>query len=1718
MSIHGGMPDFSMNSEELELYHQITSKIDLPNFSPNLSNFGFQNNQKPLSLMNKFIFKFSSECKNPQLYDKTFNEFLKIFCPTIASLPLEEKIKFAKESGQQADFAIHMIMFGNMADVFKNLSSFELNHADLLKICKLIIKNRQNDRMLFYNFNKFNLQNTPIEQHLLFCDELSKIGDHEATLLANNFNKLGFIERIKSVKDLDQRINICLKIIEQGDWAAEGIADNFEELGLEKATDDQRFELCLAIVKAGKQGAGAVVRQFDTWGLDNAPINLRLDLCNEIIKQGEVELVLYNFNNLGLTETSVDQRLAISSEIIKQGNRGSELLLKYFSYLGLENATLDQRLLLYNMLAGQDADTGLIFDKLNLLESISSISDINLRLDNYKKIIAQGFNAASAFADRLDRINLENATTDQQLELCHQIIQQGAKPAASLVLAFDKIGLKNLTPDQSLKLCFEIINQGEESSLKLISSDDKIGIDNLGLEQRFELCKIMANQGVRASSAVISNFNKLGLEKAPSEQQLELCRIFVKQNCAIELLRAFNKFNLKDIPQDQRLEFFHTIISQGRYQSEIFIKEFDKLDLNRTTTDQRLKLCIEIAKQGAAPLLIDHLHKFNLGNLAPGQILQLYLEIAKQGNYSAIALIKNIETLGLSLDLDQKLTLYKELAKQGEKPAAELVNHLSLLDQAGPADRLGLYLEIARQGKNSALALVDNYKQYNMKDFSLDQLFELCQESSKHGIYIDETLAKGFLKDLLFPTILKIDDVNQRFEALKNVAALGEESASELVRQFTTFGLDTITIDQRLELYRKIMEQRPDSGFTWETFRFVDAVLKINNIDERVNTYVKIAKTGNTTAWGLACSLFEKDLGLESATSDQRLKIYLAMASQGEKAAKILATKFNELKLESIEQRLLLCHEIVRQGDYAANSLANNFSELGLENLDVDERLQLCQAIAEKGERSASYLAANFKNFGLEKADVEKRLDLCRVIVKQGFFAVRALVDNLDKFGLENATKDQNVSLAKVILKNGDSDHPEIIVKAVLNFLHQVKLDDRSIMGMVNFLGTLSFGLQAEFCNESFFSLMSNETAQKQALLDFLKNNNNLPLVSGASLLPIINILKDESETISQVEIDELIAYISNNPNLAFLENILSQINKEPIALQPSLIKWVAYTAGVFNDLKLTESQVISVANMVNHIYLHRNPNNRDLFIRALSDLIVQYPDELKNLSPKNKNDYMPFSYLMTSQLKALGLSSDLQKELLNRLERTSGFDDTKQFTLFANLISAVILNSPYKKNELEVLVQGIIKILGESKPLSKPLPEMDATKQLYDKKILNLMNAYLNPIADTVPNKNKILEQRKIALTVFVDGLTSGKRYISKAAESEIQAKLPTISDIEIKSKIEQYLRDFEPKAVTVPAASKVVGVEKDTRKEEFNKIVDNLSVYGNILAIFGKDELIKCVSENRDYHTILLENFNKLFDVAKVENLNDKFLATFGKFRNQNAIFNYLKSINSLLPGEKEAVKAAFNSYIVAVLNGSFEEMRYSSDHSPILQKINDKFPEFLNKWKDIKLVSEKSVGKFKIKVSHDPCDLLLIGTEVQGSCQSINGEPNINKCLVSYLNNGEIQAIVAKEESSDKMMARGILRFFWDEINQIPVALLERLYSNVKSNKALEEAFINLAKEKADSLNVPLISLEVGSGVPYRGRVEYLGGLAPFIYSDAAGGVQKGPFQITNSHILK
>ena len=204
------------------------------------------------------------------------------------------------------------------------------------------------------------------------------------------------------------------------------------------------------------------------------------------------------------------------------------------------------------------------------------------------------------------------------------------------------------------------------------------------------------------------------------------------------------------------------------------------------------------------------------------------------------------------------------------------------------------------------------------------------------------------------------------------------------------------------------------------------------------------------------------------------------------------------------------------------------------------------------------------------------------------------------------------------------------------------------------------------------------------------------------------------------------------------------------------------------------------------------------------------------------------------------------------------------------------------------------------------------------------------------------------------------------------------------------------------------------------------------------------------------------------------------------------------------------------------------YRSQQASLSQRLNqlvkiqtklnelDRGVEFLN---DINgmvkaLTSQKQSFEGYTMVNTDKFDLMLLcGTQVQGSCQRIDGDPDLNKCLLAYLMDGKHRLLAIKDRDG-KIVARSIFRLLWDAQQKRPSLMLEPVYSNVPDD-SLTKALGAFAKDQAKRLGLDCY-VPWGQG---DAQLESFGsGEAPWEYVDSAKGVKPdGIYTITNAAIF-
>ncbi len=157
------------------------------------------------------------------------------------------------------------------------------------------------------------------------------------------------------------------------------------------------------------------------------------------------------------------------------------------------------------------------------------------------------------------------------------------------------------------------------------------------------------------------------------------------------------------------------------------------------------------------------------------------------------------------------------------------------------------------------------------------------------------------------------------------------------------------------------------------------------------------------------------------------------------------------------------------------------------------------------------------------------------------------------------------------------------------------------------------------------------------------------------------------------------------------------------------------------------------------------------------------------------------------------------------------------------------------------------------------------------------------------------------------------------------------------------------------------------------------------------------------------------------------------------------------------------------------------------------------------------------WKIRDTDYYWDLFMAGTDVQGSCQSVEGDPSLNKCLMAYVMDGKNRMLTIVDETGT-IEARSIFRLLLDEETKSPVLFMEELYPSFVQG-LLAAAIEKFALLRAQSLNLPLLSSEsTFQSYPYKHNIQSLGSVAPWEYVDAIHtDAEEGVFSIPNAQVI-
>jgi hypothetical protein len=227
-----------------------------------------------------------------------------------------------------------------------------------------------------------------------------------------------------------------------------------------------------------------------------------------------------------------------------------------------------------------------------------------------------------------------------------------------------------------------------------------------------------------------------------------------------------------------------------------------------------------------------------------------------------------------------------------------------------------------------------------------------------------------------------------------------------------------------------------------------------------------------------------------------------------------------------------------------------------------------------------------------------------------------------------------------------------------------------------------------------------------------------------------------------------------------------------------------------------------------------------------------------------------------------------------------------------------------------------------------------------------------------------------------------------------------------------------------------------------------------------------------------------------AEMQAWFDQFQTYLESSRAPTALLAFASNVRAIAkPDQLEAVMGEVARMARGLLandqGATLKAMRYDTTNNEHLAMIARKAPQAWQVWQEemqgVELAAHTAPGgapKYPLLracVTSQPEDMLLLGTEIANSCQSVDGGFPDKIALPAYSLDGKyLSAQITNAEG--KIMSRRILRLMWSEQHQAPVVYVEREYSNPGVSPQIKLALLALIREKAQKMGVRVATDDV------------------------------------------
>ncbi|MGM0439651.1 MAG: hypothetical protein ACQEP8_00870 [Chlamydiota bacterium] len=669
----------------------------------------------------------------------------------------------------------------------------------------------------------------------------------------------------------------------------------------------------------------------------------------------------------------------------------------------------------------------------------------------------------------------------------------------------------------------------------------------------------------------------------------------------------------------------------------------------------------------------------------------------------------------------------------------------------------------------------------------------------------------------------------------------------------------------------------------------------------------------------------------------------------------------------------------------------------------------------------------------IDKFGVAVDRSLVESIIVQGQVAAAAVADNIDKFNLD---PDQNLDLLKRCVERLFVGHG---ANTKLPFSKaQARLSDEQAYDLAKFIcreGKLEILLHPHVYQE--FGLTTEHLLE----LDVMDRYYYTGVRKPKSTLPgrMIDIIEDRE--VSQVAHDIIQAVNSQAPDDPFTKEQFDE--------------WLIYLKTGIDVCKISDDALKSLQenNIFESIAKYHDPVMRKVITMRLLKDVCGAEETLQSCLDLTRKLKSSKSHLRSSAILLASLGphigdGEVCKKFFTDVVISNDFDfkDRSKLYQLNKVLELLLHNDDLTSEDKKHLISALGGMGQYGKDLSK----------LY--KQLKKERSHLKTVANRLKQaQNNGAETKKLK-------------------EAVKQAKMQY-------EKTQQQFQNVEKK-------------KKATKQQ----LQDNLAA---IMALISSGQAVSLKQESllQDGDVIkvaFIKTFKKIFKLDDAGFSAEQLEGLLQQFsRDPSALLTYYGKLKLLHAEDREKCLEVFETFVKSLLKGDFKEVRYDKSLNHHLQQVLGRRKDLEEKWREGAEDILRTKEGWKVVDTDDPQDLLLCCSEVIGSCMNVNGNPSLNKGLLSYLMDGQNRVLAVKNKEG-KIVVRQIIRLLWD--GSQPALYTEKLYTSGNISFEIMAQLMLMVQRRAQTMGLHLYE-QNHMKTPSTGTVlQFLGGRAPYVYSDA------------------